>query len=385
MDPATVIVLLSTHLIASGGLFYLISRRMPAGIGMRHWAAGAMVFGLAYLARISLGAVLGAPLALLTDSAMVLGAALLWVGQLRWVGAAHVPARTIAAGLALYVLVHILAVALWADAGRYLLLNLALAVLYLLAARTCARAVPQQAEGLGTPLVTLAVLTGGLGLATLARALYILPAGTGPLFAGVTAQAYYGFSSLAVLLMAMNLVWMLFVRLNGQLQAMALHDALTGVLNRNGLNDHLHRHFADRQARALVFLVVDVDHFKRVNDQHGHATGDLVLRAVAQALASRVRGADRVARLGGEEFAIVCADGSVAVAQALGERVRSGVAAAFQAGGPAAGLPPCTVSVGVSQPASRIEDHTLALQQADRALYEAKAAGRDRVVVFRTD
>jgi diguanylate cyclase (GGDEF)-like protein len=146
---------------------------------------------------------------------------------------------------------------------------------------------------------------------------------------------------------------------------LADHDALTGLRNRRGIESAL----AERW--PIGVMLVDLDRFKSINDRLGHATGDAVLRAVAVALRSTVRDDDLVGRWGGEEF-LVLADARDPAA--LGERVRAAVAAA-------AGPEPVTASVGVALPSGAGDTPDEALRRADAALYRAKDAGRDLVIV----
>ncbi|WP_049821050.1 sensor domain-containing diguanylate cyclase [Kineococcus radiotolerans] len=151
------------------------------------------------------------------------------------------------------------------------------------------------------------------------------------------------------------------------LRRAATLDGLTGVANRRTLDEVLAR--VDGEALAVALL--DVDHFKAVNDRFGHQTGDEVLRAVAAAAVSAVREGDLVARYGGEEFAVLMPGTGTAEAQVVVERLRAAVA-----GGT---TPRVTCSVGIAGGAAG--DPAALLAEADRALYAAKAAGRDRSVL----
>jgi diguanylate cyclase (GGDEF)-like protein len=158
------------------------------------------------------------------------------------------------------------------------------------------------------------------------------------------------------------------------LQHRASHDPLTGLFNR----EHLRRLVLARPEHLWVMLL-DLDHFKRVNDELGHLAGDDVLRAAAAVLTASVRGEDRVVRYGGEEFLVLLPCSEAAVARRVAERIRSGIAE--QVG---TALGPVTVSIGL---ASFHEGELLeaAIARADAALYAAKAAGRDRVEVAEAD
>jgi diguanylate cyclase (GGDEF)-like protein len=123
--------------------------------------------------------------------------------------------------------------------------------------------------------------------------------------------------------------------------------------------------------------MVDIDHFKQINDAHGHEIGDEVLKAVAGAIAGAVRDGDVPARVGGEEFAVLLRNPSGRMAVEVGERVRAAVGALDLRGTGVSGV---SVSVGVAVATAAGEPMTQLLSLADRALYRAKRAGRDRVV-----
>ena len=168
---------------------------------------------------------------------------------------------------------------------------------------------------------------------------------------------------------------------NAELDAMSRTDALTGLPNRRHLQEHLVAtgSAARRHGQHVGILMVDVDHFKRVNDKVGHDGGDRVLRAVASRVSAACRTEDVAGRWGGEEFLIVAPLTDREGVESLGERVRSGVAASpVQVGAEHLDV---TVSVGA---ASGDGDIDVLVRQADAALYEAKAAGRDRVVTSPT-
>ncbi|MBM7808578.1 diguanylate cyclase (GGDEF)-like protein/PAS domain S-box-containing protein [Geodermatophilus bullaregiensis] len=168
-------------------------------------------------------------------------------------------------------------------------------------------------------------------------------------------------------------------RLRAELAEEAVRDPLTGLHNRRHLDRALAADLARRpRSGELSVLVVDVDHFKRVNDRFGHAAGDRVLTAVAAVLDGAVREGDTAARLGGEEFVLVLPGAGRAQALERAERVRSEIAAARHLlGGEALAV---TASVGVAVCPSDGADAAALLEAADRALYTAKATGRDRVV-----
>jgi diguanylate cyclase (GGDEF)-like protein len=159
------------------------------------------------------------------------------------------------------------------------------------------------------------------------------------------------------------------------------HDALTGLANRLLFDDALSRafHAARDHATPLALLMADLDHFKRVNDTHGHPAGDQVLRQLASILRKTARKSDLVSRWGGEEFTLLLPLTAQPQALALAEALRAAVEAAVF------GEPPLalklTISVGVGLLASGMEHEADLLKAADSALYSAKQAGRNRVAV----
>jgi diguanylate cyclase (GGDEF)-like protein len=164
---------------------------------------------------------------------------------------------------------------------------------------------------------------------------------------------------------------------NRQLQLLAATDSLTGLPNRRVLEANLNdlRHSPAVAGRPLSALMIDVDHFKRVNDTFSHETGDLVLKRVAELLRSSVRGTDLVSRYGGEEFVILMRAATSEVALKQAERLRAAVA------GDTLGAVPVTISIGVATVTCEQWQQELPslLPEADKALYAAKHGGRNCV------
>ena len=157
----------------------------------------------------------------------------------------------------------------------------------------------------------------------------------------------------------------------------AVIDPLTGMLNRNSLKDRTLElaHQSERTGQPVGLIVGDLDHFKQINDNFGHATGDAVLQDVAYLLRKQLRAFDLAYRIGGEEFLVLLPGANREQAEAMAERLRLGVIADTVGGGLRV-----TMSFGVS--ASRREhafDYQQVCEEADAALYEAKRAGRNRV------
>ncbi|MGH6989581.1 MAG: PleD family two-component system response regulator [Stellaceae bacterium] len=164
--------------------------------------------------------------------------------------------------------------------------------------------------------------------------------------------------------------------------ALALTDALTGLYNRRYFTAHLEGLMTriGEGAQSAAVLMVDVDFFKKVNDNYGHAVGDVVLREVAQRLARSVRGFDLVARFGGEEFVVVMPETTLPIATMVAERLRMAVAETPIKSADHDLEVPVSVSIGIAVTRDRGDTSAGVLERADEALYEAKAHGRNRVV-----
>ena len=171
----------------------------------------------------------------------------------------------------------------------------------------------------------------------------------------------------------------------GKLTFRERYEALMERAGRDSLTELLHRGSFDelgeqmvatslRTGKALTLLVIDADHFKSINDRFGHSEGDRVLKMIAELLVRAVGTEDKVFRIGGEEFAILCAFPH-ALGKLLGESIRQSVVAAGRSR-----ATPCSVSIGVATVDARIGSLADLFALADQRLYAAKTGGRDRVV-----
>ncbi len=166
-------------------------------------------------------------------------------------------------------------------------------------------------------------------------------------------------------------------RLLAELELLARTDRLSGLLNRRAMEEALDEQLqrGRRHGEPAALLMVDIDHFKRINDAHGHAVGDAAIVALADTLRAGLRSLDRAARWGGEEFLVLLPQQDAAAAWAVAERLRAALATL-----PGPELPRFTVSVGVAALQRGDREWGDWLKRADGALYAAKAAGRDRVL-----
>lgn len=194
------------------------------------------------------------------------------------------------------------------------------------------------------------------------------------------AMALRFFLSLALCLVVVNIILGVLDTLHGRLLALSLTDPLTGAFNRrhmdSSLADAIERHRRTRSPASLV--LIDIDHFKAVNDRFGHDAGDRVLKAIVTLIGRRSRKLDQLFRMGGEEFLLLLPDTEATDAMVVAEHVRTAIARERL-------LPNwrVTVSVGVSQLHSRDRADDW-LKRVDDAMYRAKAAGRNRMVATGT-
>jgi two-component system cell cycle response regulator len=171
-----------------------------------------------------------------------------------------------------------------------------------------------------------------------------------------------------------------------QMYESALRDGLTKVFNKKYFTDYLEKEFAfaARHKGPLALIFLDIDHFKKINDTHGHPAGDFVLAELSQMMAELLRTEDVLARFGGEEFTILCRGSDQGGAKIVAERLRCAVEERkFTFGGKEI---PVTISLGIAAvPESGVSDHAAFLAAADKALYEAKRTGRNRVCLHGTE
>jgi diguanylate cyclase (GGDEF)-like protein len=160
-----------------------------------------------------------------------------------------------------------------------------------------------------------------------------------------------------------------------KLRDAAAQDSKTGLLNAASWEQRAARQLtrADHDRSPAAVLLLDLDHFKRINDTYGHLAGDTALRAVAAALTAELRGHDLIGRYGGEEFVIYLPAATAHTAVPIAERIRARIASAAEVR--------LTASVGIAAHPQHGDTITALLTVADKALYKAKHAGRDRVVI----
>jgi diguanylate cyclase (GGDEF)-like protein len=375
-----VLALVALHLLL-GAMCLVIARGEHKSAAMRWWGWGLLLYSAGLLATISAAFGVPRPLANTGGNAMVALSSVLCVRGVLW----HTPRRLNArwVGLAL----GAIGVALLAGnftGYQTFLVNVigptAIAVvLFLLAAFVIAREGPRDARGACQALAAMLLLAV---ITWIARIVAVVMAMEG---SGAAERVDLVMSLFAIAQMVngvaatLTLVWIDVRLMQAELARVAHSDALTGLLNRRAVRLRFAEEAgrAKRHARRFAMAVFDIDNFKLVNDRHGHAVGDRVLKAVADAFSAAKRGEDVLARIGGEEFLVLLAEQSLEGADEAAERLRVAVAHARVAvpGGEAA----VTVSGGVALFPDDGADWDHLFAAADGRLYAAKREGRDRV------
>lgn len=255
--------------------------------------------------------------------------------------------------------------------------NLAGGVLALMAARDIAVGAGFGAGITGVVMLPYLVLAGGC-FWRMGGLLGWMPAGLAP--AGLGANAPLAMLRLAVdLTIATGLIALVMQRLIARVRHLTRRDALTGALNRRAVEEHLARLQAlTERGRPNALLVLDVDHFKRINDELGHAGGDAALQHLAAVFGDALRDTDCLGRLGGEEFAVLLPETALGGAMDVAERLRRRLQERPLTWGNQ--LWPISASFGVATMRSGDVNGQGALSRADAAMYAAKARGRNRVL-----
>lgn len=349
-------------------------------IAVRYWAAGFLLVAVGTL-LVALRVQLPALWTIALGNTLVVGGnSLLYAGT-----ASFLRRKVVWVLIAALLLATAMAMTYWsvvrpAFVLRVVSFSVAMCVPWALMTHHLARAAEESPQRVIYRFV--AVVYGVCIAATVARAAYIAlnPEVGDVLVGGFVQTSWLAICQAMVFFSPFGFLLMTSQRLQLRLDRLANEDELTGVLNRRAFLAQAIEQLASRSRPATAaILVMDLDHFKQLNDHHGHAAGDAALRGFARTVAAQLRPQDLFARVGGEEFWILLPQADLAGAQTLAERLRTEVERmALIFGSTRLRI---TVSVGVS--AVHEADISTALSNADRALYQAKAEGRNRVVAAR--
>jgi diguanylate cyclase (GGDEF)-like protein len=220
-------------------------------------------------------------------------------------------------------------------------------------------------------VLVCSVLSQGLRFATA----WLFPVGTGILDNTPQNLIYVISYPFLMLLTAISLILMATDRVRAEFEHLASHDSLTNALSRRNLTNICQQELerCHRHGRRMSVLLIDIDHFKSINDSFGHQAGDRTLIQFVQTVTTLLRRADVIGRLGGEEFVVVLPETPIDVALVVAERIRSKVSEMSDP-------KKITVSIGVTTNQSTEDTVDDLMARADRAMYQAKQAGRDQVI-----
>lgn len=351
-----------------------LRRSLPKGSpGMGHWTLGLVVLVLAGALLAARGVLPDALSVLAGNTALLAGTLWLLVGVRVFYGAPLYLTPWLG-------LIAVTAVALYVTAfiqplpgARTAIVCAVWAALLMHMART----IWQHDRRRFGARFTIAVLTAHSVLVALRAASALVSQVNTDLLNPTPIQTIYLLANaLMTLALPFGLVLISLERLRGEIEFRATHDALTGVLSRAPIIDLVDAEMqrSRRFGRPMCVCMIDIDHFKSVNDTHGHLVGDRVLIEFAQRASSVLRIYDRIGRYGGEEFLLLLPEADAEVAHAVVERIRAAVAIEN------APLPRVTASAGLTEirPTDAAVDTLLG--RADAALYSAKGGGRNRVL-----
>lgn len=378
---ATLLVgMLCVYLLSFTVMFLLISRRLHGEkMGMDAFAVGNLTLGMAYVLQLLEGPGGLSWMSVINHSLTLCSLLAYCVGGARFFGRS-MPLLWPLIGVAVgYGVVQVVVDAAWGSVARYSMLAATCALCFvgmvgmlLYGARTFAR-------DLRGEVLLFALLISGICVLNIIKLSKLLSGGLAALsMDGQFQMVFYVYMCSLATILPPSIVWLVLRRLTDALRNMAARDPLTQLLNRRGLTEALDVSFRRPNSNARL-LLIDVDHFKRINDNYGHHVGDAVLCGVAEALRGAVRKDDLVCRLGGEEFAAICMRADDAAALRVAERVRSTIEQKVMLPGPRYEGLRCTVTVGISDCFGDEKSLDRAMQAADAALYRGKEAGRNRV------
>lgn len=378
---ATLLVgMLCVYLLSFTVMFLLISRRLQdENMGMDVFGVGNLMLGGAYVLQLLEGAPGWSWLSMLNHTLTLCSLLAYCVGGARFFGRSTplaVPLLCLAVG---YSLVQILVNWAFGPVARYVMLAGVCAASFVAMVAMLLYGVRSFAKDLRGEVLLFAGLISGICVLNVIKLSKLLSGG----FEAVSndgrfSMVFYVYMCSLATILPPSIVWLVLRRLTDSLRTVAARDPLTHLLNRRGLSTALDACFR-RPGTTARLLLVDLDHFKNINDSYGHQVGDAVLCGVADALRASVRKDDLICRLGGEEFAVICVGADDASVLRLAERVRSSIEQKVMLQGAHYAQLRCTVTIGVSDSFGSEAALGQAMQQADAALYRGKHTGRNRV------
>jgi len=381
MVTTVILGMLCLYLLCFSAMFMLISTRLvDRKMGMDVFALGSLLLGLAYILQLVGGAPGWSVLSVINHSLTLCAPVTYALGAMRFFERPTPVLRPLLVLAATYTGAQALVQFSLGNEARHALLAGACALLFLLMTGAALHGSRTFARDLRVEMRVIAALIAGICALNAGKFVMIVSGGMAALdMNGGFQKVFYLYMSFLATVLPPCAVWLVLRRLTDELRSLAAHDPLTRLLNRRGLMGALEAHFRSRSAEPAFLLIVDIDHFKRINDTHGHNSGDLVLCRVAEALNNTARQGDLICRLGGEEFVVVAFGSDGAGVLQLAERMRAAIENLEVPDATRNQIIRCTATIGLSHSFDNLQAFDECLQQADAALYRGKAAGRNRV------
>ena len=382
MVASVLVGMLCAHLLCFAVMFLLISKRLHGQkMGMDLFALGNFLLGSAYVLQLLEGGPAWSPMSVVNHTLTLASPVVYWLGAMRFFGHAVPLLSPLLVFAALYSLAQVLVQWSLGPVARYAMLSGGSALLFFVMALTVIYGARTFAKDLYGEMVFFAALISGLCVLNALKFMKLLDGGLDALQMDRQFQlVFYIYMSFLATVLPPSIVWLVLRRLTDQLRHIAARDPMTQLLNRRGLTEALQLSFNQRRAEHAHLLVVDVDHFKRINDTYGHAVGDIVIQKVAEAMLAIAPDQAMTARFGGEEFVMLVPNASIDRAQQLAEKVRTSIERLrLVRRHDKLEIAPFTISVGVAL-RQREESIEPLFDRADKALYRAKHNGRNCVV-----
>lgn len=381
MVTTVILGMLCVYLLCFCVMFLVISTRLAdKKMGMNVFALGNLLLGLAYMFQLFGGAPGWNAMSVVNHTLTLCAPVTYVIGAMRFFDRPTPVLRPLLALAATYTAAQVLVQLSLGSEARHALLAASCALLFLVMSCAAVHASRTFARDLRIEMLVIAALIRGICVLNAAKFMMIVGGGMTALdLSGSFQKIFYLYMSFLATVLPPCAVWLVLRRLTDELRSLAAHDPLTRLLNRRGLTDALEAHFRSRTAEPAFLLIVDIDHFKRINDTHGHKAGDLVLCHVADALNASARQSDLICRLGGEEFVVAALGSDKAGVLQLAERMRVAIERLEVPDSSRCQSIRCTATIGVSERLDSVQAFDDCLQQADTALYRGKAAGRNRV------
>lgn len=380
MESGNLALVLALTLACTGVMFLVIAKQVKGRSGMATFALGLVLFGVVFAVPTHLDQNAGLVLGVLLDSLAVAAVLLLRRGLQRFMQRHELTWASVGVLLLAFGVVAGAVRLLFGPEARQVFLVMTLGLQFAWLAWKVARDAFRDNPLLRTPLTVLSVVLGMLATLSLGQGVAHMLAGVAAASGSESDAIYEAVLMLSALMLGPTLLWMHTEQLTQQLAELSTRDPLTRLLNENGLDEVLKRHFSRGEHDPVTLMHVDVDQFARVNKLHGEAAGDDLLRMIGLALESSLRSDDFVARVGGEEFVVGCVNNEVGKAAVLAERLRSAVANMQTGLSDKDGHLRCTVSVGMSRPFNSLDQWRAAWKEAEISLQAAKDAGCNCVV-----